>query len=275
MEYACPLHLKGIGITSMKKYSYTFSISEPCSESWNKMTASDQGKFCLSCQKEVIDFSTMSDEAIIRTIEKSNGKVCGRAKKSQLNRSMQISYNVQRYSPLTSILAGLVVLTLLPACNTETPKAISELAVTPTTKQQVLDLKMVTDTIVVLRGKVLTEHTSDPVVDAEVTVVGTSIKAKVDGAGCFEISLPYTFLESVQFVTIHSKINEETLSEVSAQSVIKKQEQVFWVENNIELEKASVKPSTVNLEQIILGNISIQRSEISPFDYLRNPDNYL
>jgi hypothetical protein len=33
------------------------SINEPCHENWDKMKSNDKGAFCLSCQKNVVDFS--------------------------------------------------------------------------------------------------------------------------------------------------------------------------------------------------------------------------
>lgn len=66
-------------------------VPQPCHENWNKMSETDKGRFCNSCNKEVIDFSLMSDEQILNHISKaSNGGICGRFASPQLNRDMVI-----------------------------------------------------------------------------------------------------------------------------------------------------------------------------------------
>jgi hypothetical protein len=70
--------------------SITINIPKPCHEDWNKMTPKDQGRHCLSCKKTVIDFSTKTDEQIIKTIE-STGNLCGRFKTQQLNREIVLA----------------------------------------------------------------------------------------------------------------------------------------------------------------------------------------
>ena len=54
-------------------------IPEPCHENWKEMTPVDKGRYCLACQKSVIDFTKMSDREIAQFFKKpSTGSVCGR-----------------------------------------------------------------------------------------------------------------------------------------------------------------------------------------------------
>ena len=53
------------------------------------MTVADKGRFCASCQKNVIDFTQSSDRLIAETFKKE-GDVCGRFLKSQLERDLVI-----------------------------------------------------------------------------------------------------------------------------------------------------------------------------------------
>ncbi|PBJ13254.1 hypothetical protein [Flavobacterium sp. ACN6] len=64
--------------------NYKISIPEPCHEDWNKMKPKDNGRFCMSCSKTVVDFTSMlPDEVQHFFIQNQN--VCGRFNKSQLD----------------------------------------------------------------------------------------------------------------------------------------------------------------------------------------------
>src|SRR5436190_16859323 len=66
-------------------------VPTPCHENWENMTATDKGRFCDSCQKQVIDFSNKSDREIAMFFKKpSTGSVCGRFMEDQLNRDIEI-----------------------------------------------------------------------------------------------------------------------------------------------------------------------------------------
>lgn len=71
-------------------------IAEPCHENWDNMNPFEKGKFCGSCQKQVIDFSNMSDHQVAQFFKKpilslsKGGSVCGRFMTDQLNRNIEI-----------------------------------------------------------------------------------------------------------------------------------------------------------------------------------------
>ena len=65
---------------------YKLTIPEPCTENWDKMTPNESGRFCLSCSKTVIDFTSMlPDEVQHFFIQNQNQNICGRFKNSQLD----------------------------------------------------------------------------------------------------------------------------------------------------------------------------------------------
>jgi hypothetical protein len=64
-------------------------VAEPCHENWDNMSPSEKGRFCDACQKQVVDFSGMSDREIAQFFKKpSTGSVCGRFMNDQLDRNI-------------------------------------------------------------------------------------------------------------------------------------------------------------------------------------------
>jgi hypothetical protein len=74
--------------------NYKISIPEPCTEDWNKMTPNEDGRFCSSCSKNVVDFTNkLPDE--IQVYFQHNSNVCGRFKNFQLDSlTIQISNRI-------------------------------------------------------------------------------------------------------------------------------------------------------------------------------------
>jgi CarboxypepD_reg-like domain/Secretion system C-terminal sorting domain len=67
------------------------NIADPCHENWDNMAQADRGRFCASCQKEVIDFSNMSDSQLAAFFKRPpSGSVCGRFHGDQLDRDIEI-----------------------------------------------------------------------------------------------------------------------------------------------------------------------------------------
>lgn len=71
--------------------SIQISIPQPCTQDWSKMTPQQQGRFCDSCKKCVVDFTGFTDEQLYKFFTEHKGqKVCGRMKKTQLNRAIAL-----------------------------------------------------------------------------------------------------------------------------------------------------------------------------------------
>lgn len=64
--------------------NFKITIPEPCHENWDKMTPKDNGRFCLSCSKTVVDFTAMLPEEIQQYFI-SYKNVCGRLKSELLS----------------------------------------------------------------------------------------------------------------------------------------------------------------------------------------------
>jgi hypothetical protein len=79
------------------KPNFTLTIPKPCHENWKDFTPTKQGGFCASCQKEVIDFTAWSDEAIKQYFVRTAGSTCGKFRQQQLN-----TYQEPRSKPAAS-----------------------------------------------------------------------------------------------------------------------------------------------------------------------------
>lgn len=107
----------------MKSKKIHLSVPEPCHEDWNKMTPKDQGAFCKSCEKVVIDFSTMSDRELIAYFEKMKGqKTCGKFKNTQLNKNISVvepapTYLIKLRQFFIGLFLGLSIPSFLKAEN--------------------------------------------------------------------------------------------------------------------------------------------------------------
>jgi len=67
------------------------AVDNPCHENWDNMSPSEKGRFCASCQKQVVDFTNMSDAQVASFFKKpSTGSVCGRFMQDQLERDFEI-----------------------------------------------------------------------------------------------------------------------------------------------------------------------------------------
>jgi hypothetical protein len=108
----------------MCRTSIYISIPTPCHEDWHNMNATERGAFCHSCQKEVIDFSAMTDREIIAYLEKHQTG-CGRFREDQLDTKLtipKVENGVFRWRAL--------MLGILPIISTkifaQVPRAITE-----------------------------------------------------------------------------------------------------------------------------------------------------
>ena len=72
-------------------------VTNPCHEGWDNMTPVEKGRYCGSCSRTVIDFTDMSDAALIDYFTRpKEGPVCGRFANDQLGRKLETVSNKRR-----------------------------------------------------------------------------------------------------------------------------------------------------------------------------------
>lgn len=93
------------------KTQFNLDITTPCSENFNTFKPTPDGGFCDSCEKEVVDFTTMNPDEIITYFKnKNNANTCGRFHSSQLKTYDDKPLQTSKFNLIGSI--GLACLSL-------------------------------------------------------------------------------------------------------------------------------------------------------------------
>jgi len=106
---------------------FKIAIPKPCHEDWNSMLPVEQGRFCDSCEKQVVYLTTMTDLEIIKYMDLNKGKsICGNARPTQLDRSIQYNAAFQNKAnpnfSLRLVLMGASLSALLGMESCSTPR---------------------------------------------------------------------------------------------------------------------------------------------------------
>lgn len=100
----------------MKNTYFSIQVPESCHEDWNEMTPTAQGRFCQACERNLVDFTQMSDTQLVHYFRTNKGKICGRFNLTQLDRKLNYP---QATKPIYSKAVGLLFSGLLTASTLE------------------------------------------------------------------------------------------------------------------------------------------------------------
>lgn len=174
----------------MKKIS--IRIEKPCHEDWEAMTPIEQGKFCSACQKNVTDFSKMTDNEILEFLANHTGPMCGQLRESQLNRMIVQTRLTGTNWKLNSFMTTLLVASGA-VLNAQSPSA-------PNNQTVIIDEKHPTGPVCikvpetkvhhVLVAQVVDSASGNPQANARVQIAGTSHYAVTDQKGNFTLEIP-------------------------------------------------------------------------------------
>ncbi|MFK7747924.1 MAG: carboxypeptidase-like regulatory domain-containing protein [Kordia sp.] len=208
----------------MKHPELIVQIPEPCHEDWNKMSPTEKGKFCNICTKEVVDFTSKSDEELV-TYFTNNGNLCGRFDASQLNRKL-IADRKKRNHWLSYAATFLLPITLVSQ-ETKTPElkntdteqidtsAFKSLKISSLDRKAKLNSTMQNDSITV-QG-VVTDESGLPLPGAIVQIKGTNIGATTDFDGHYSIKSNYGTILVISYVGYEIKKIKITSSTINVQ----------------------------------------------------------
>jgi hypothetical protein len=174
----------------------SINIPNPCTENWDQMTQVDQGKHCASCNKVVIDFSGMTDTAIVQILLAQKGKkICGNFYTTQIARP--ILYVQQRSFPKWPAMAAMLVAGLfqlsagnLNAQRTQDQKLYSSNLAIEKNPQQKEKIKTepASDSLVIYTIRIFDEKTKEKLAGISVSIDSMGVFVS-DGKGEVKLSL--------------------------------------------------------------------------------------
>lgn len=174
-----------------KTGSVTIAIPEPCSEDWDQMQPVGCGRFCGQCRKNLLDFSTLSDEQIGRILtQKDSSSICGRFSATQLNRPMILLAPASETPWLSLKRMIAAALLLVPGFTTTALRAQQSQEHRPSWTQQ--DKATASNSGIIISGRISDIATGDSLAAMEIRVNDQRVQYS-DQNGHYTFSLPDTF----------------------------------------------------------------------------------
>lgn len=191
----------------MKAQTY-FHIPTPCHENWDNMTPEGKGHFCGSCNKQVIDFSLMSDQQVLNYFKNASGKTCGRFANDQLERAMQPATQQKKKSWWVAAMMPLLVLfgKVNAQKKTGKVKSVSQVQAIPDSRSEIMGkvapgIRPVKEEPNILQGDTLffnlktftignvKDKKGNPVPYASIRALESFANTTTDSVGNFKLSL--------------------------------------------------------------------------------------
>jgi CarboxypepD_reg-like domain len=192
---------KNMYISIMNHAIKAIQLNKPCHENWDNMTDIAGGKFCAGCQKNVVDFSKLSNQQILDHLTRS-GNLCGRFDKMQFdNLNLYLSANNKKPSLFRNWAFAVVLLSLLPFTNADAKiKQGYEQRETSFKKMPLIDTTKYTTITGIVTDSILSAMPG-----TTIRVKGTNIKAVTDANGRFKLYVPDTAVLEFSFIGYYSK----------------------------------------------------------------------
>lgn len=166
------------------KTVFQVTIPRPCSELWENFQHTNQGGFCKSCNKHVIDFTKLDDNAVLGLLQNASVKVCGRLRSDQL-KLYTAPPDLKIQPGLTLLKAGLLSMFMMLSAK-------PALSISSQQKKPIIVIDELQETSVFpvdndywIKGIVVDEF-GDPLPGVNVLLAGSQIGISTDREGKFE-----------------------------------------------------------------------------------------
>jgi hypothetical protein len=190
-------------------------IPKPCHENWNDMAPNEQGAYCKSCCKTVIDFTRKTENEIYEILANSDGNTCGRFTQFQLQqpvRKTEVNNGLLNWRAIAASVAAMLAFEQTTKAGDVNDKPKSECTkqrlaidnsdrttVTPTEIAKARDLVVggfqlvpvvaKSDSAIQVRGVVVDSMTNEPLISANVVLQGTQTGTVTDPDGSFVLDV--------------------------------------------------------------------------------------
>lgn len=204
----------------MKSTSFKLKIENPCHEKWEKMHLNTAGKFCDSCQKNVIDFTTKTPREIAQIISEANGKACGRFTARQLELEYSVIIPLHNESNwYASVAASFLVMlgvktTHAQDTSVKTPLVITEKRETPLLiGDTVIVEQRVEEKVYRIEGQMVDAETGEPIPFQKISDITRRFGAFSDVDGKFVMNIHSSSLsDSLQIIVGGHEFIEQRLT---------------------------------------------------------------
>ena len=199
--------------------SFHIEIENHCHEDFSKMNPTERGRFCSSCQKNVIDFSVMSDDEIINYFKNySSQQTCGRFTIEQMSKEyfLENPKSNFRFTWMRKMVAALFLL----------PLSFTKVVAQHKTKQNintVFKLNPIDEKNIEINGRIYFDNTDYSLKNIKVNI--DSFSTMTNKKGKFKIYLPVTYLNKNVKLTFENEqlqINDYFLTVKSLNKIVLK-----------------------------------------------------
>lgn len=200
--------------------SFNIKIENPCQENWDRMHSNIDGKFCGSCQKNVIDFTSKTSREIAQIINDKQGNICGRFTSNQLNQEYSVGLapraEINRYKSIAA--SFLVMLGIESAQGQEVPtKSHVEMIEKTQTSTMIGDTILAeqnsNDRTYVIEGEMIDAKTKQPIPFQKIYNKEKTFGALSDFDGRFLLQIPSKLMsDSIQIVVGSHEFIEQQMT---------------------------------------------------------------
>ncbi|WP_338790609.1 carboxypeptidase-like regulatory domain-containing protein [Bernardetia sp. MNP-M8] len=236
-------------------------IPQPCHENWNEMSPQQKGRFCGSCQKVVIDFTTMSDSEIVNHFKNYKGNTCGRFYDTQLNTNL-VSLKPQKSSFWSRLIAASFTLFFFSSQSySQNTNLKTEVIESNQSDKNEDDFKETsTNDYFQIKGRVI-DASKNSISDALVSIHGTNHSTITDKHGNFKFNITKAEIQNqdstvlqVQkfgYTTLSLQIDFDIENTIHSYLELLLEEAVVLEEDGIKQTRISVmgKPSAIFVEE--------------------------